>query len=120
MSGASPELEQGIDALKAVDGIQDVVVITRSGMFLAGNVPKPAHMETFVAMFAILLGSAETATSELKGELEEIIVNLEDSTVVVVSAGPKALVVAHVDKSAEIKSLVDDITVFSTTVEGNM
>ena len=50
-------------------------------------------METFVAMSAILLGSAETAISELKGDLENVLIELDRSRIVIEEAGNKALLV---------------------------
>lgn len=69
------------------------VVVSRSGMHIAGNPPEGVHLETFVAMSAILLGSAETAITELKGELEDVLVELDRSRIIVDSAGNKGLLV---------------------------
>jgi predicted regulator of Ras-like GTPase activity (Roadblock/LC7/MglB family) len=69
------------------------VVVSRSGMHIAGQAPDGVHLETFVAMSAILLGSAETAISELKGDLENILVELDRSRIVIESAGNKGLLV---------------------------
>ncbi len=69
------------------------VLVSRSGMHIAGSAPDGVHLETFVAMSAILLGSAETAISDIKGELDNILVELDRSRIIITSAGNKALLV---------------------------
>ena len=72
-------------------------------MHIAGAVPDNAHVETFVAMSAILLGAAETATSELKDELKEVTIHLKNSLIVINSVGPKALLVVKASGSASVE-----------------
>jgi predicted regulator of Ras-like GTPase activity (Roadblock/LC7/MglB family) len=90
--------------------ISSSLVVSRSGMHLAGQAPPGVHLETFVAMSAILLGSAETAISELKGELENVLVELDRSRIIIESAGSKAILVV-VTKSKE------DLTVLNSQVK---
>ena len=82
-----------LDEIKKLKGISSAILVSRTGTHLAGDLPEGAHAETFVAMFAILLGAAETATSELREGLSSICICLETSKVMVVSDGPKALYV---------------------------
>ncbi len=84
------------DILGELNNISEVVtsiVVSRSGMHISGDAPDGVHLETFVAMAAILLGSAETAISELKGELEDVFVELDRSRIIIDSAGNKGLLV---------------------------
>ncbi|UCG70450.1 MAG: roadblock/LC7 domain-containing protein [Thermoplasmata archaeon] len=81
------------------------VVVSRSGMHIAGNPPEGVHLETFVAMSAILLGSAETAITELKGELEDVLVELDRSRIIVDSAGNKGLLVVVTNTKDNFDSL---------------
>jgi predicted regulator of Ras-like GTPase activity (Roadblock/LC7/MglB family) len=90
-------LEEILDKIKQNEGISDAVLVSRSGMHIAGNVPKGAHAETFVAMSAILLGAAETATSELKEKLRIVSIMLEQSKVAIGVVSPKAVLVLKAD-----------------------
>jgi predicted regulator of Ras-like GTPase activity (Roadblock/LC7/MglB family) len=81
------------------------VVVSRSGMHIAGDPPEGVHLETFVAMSAILLGSAETAITELKGELEDVLVELDRSRIIVDSAGNKGLLVVVTNTKDNFDSL---------------
>ncbi|UCE37202.1 MAG: roadblock/LC7 domain-containing protein [Thermoplasmata archaeon] len=89
--------------------IESSVVVSRSGMHISGQAPDGVHLETFVAMSAILLGSAETAISELKGELENILVELDRSRIVIESAGNKGLLVVVTNTKDNFESLASKI-----------
>ena len=105
----SEQIEGEISELTNIDGISNVVAVSRSGMHIAGSLPEGAHLETFVAMAAILLGAAETATSELKDELSEILINLQNITLIVNSAGPKALLVVRIEDNSKISDILPSI-----------
>jgi len=95
-----PLIESVLNELKAREQVKDALVVSRSGMHIAGSPPPGAHLETFVAMSAILLGAAETATSELKESLQYLSVHLKDSKILIFSAGPKALLVTRIAADA--------------------
>ena len=107
--GDAGNIDKIIEDLKSNDGISEGVVVSRSGMHIAGEIPQGAHLETFVAMSAILLGAAETATSELKEELSEVLINLSKAVLAVHSAGPKALIVAELEDMEKVSSALKDI-----------
>ena len=87
-------VEEILDELhKSIPSVYEATVVSRSGMHIAGDSPKGVHLETFVAMSAILLGAAETATSELKDKLQYVAVELTRSRMVLTSAGNRALLV---------------------------
>lgn len=86
-------LEEILDKIKKTNGITDAVLVSRSGMHIAGDVPSGAHAETFVAMSAILLGAAETATSELKEKLNIVTIMLDNSKVAIGVVSSRAVLV---------------------------
>jgi len=69
------------------------LVISRSGMHIAGQPSEKTHSETFVTMAAILLSAAETAISEFKGELEDVYMDSDESRIIINRAGNKGLLV---------------------------
>lgn len=113
-------IESILHELEASEGIQDAVLVSRSGMHIAGTVPKGAHPETFVAMFAILLGAAETATSELKERLDSVVINLEGSKVVIANDGPKALFVFRMPKDADYRRLRQNLEKYAKRIEEHL
>ena len=100
-------LEEILDNIKHTGGITDAVLVSRSGMHIAGKVPPGAHAETFVAMSAILLGAAETSTSELKENLKIVTIMLERSKVAIGVVSPKAVLVLKSDLSESDEHLLD-------------
>src|SRR5713101_1446618 len=106
--------------LKAVPGVSDAVLVSRSGMHIAGSVPEGAHVETFVAMFAILLGAAETATSELKERLDNVVIELEASRILIINDGPKAIFVLRTSRSADVDAVRAEVTKFSKRIEEHL
>jgi predicted regulator of Ras-like GTPase activity (Roadblock/LC7/MglB family) len=102
-------IESILDEVKKLEGVSSAVLVSRTGVHIAGALPEGAHAETYVAMFAILLGAAETATSELNEGLRNICICLETSKVLIVSDGPKALYVVTASKDADEDDIIDDL-----------
>jgi len=115
-----PALEGILKEMQAVPGVSDAVLVSRSGMHIAGAVPQGAHAETFVAMFAILLGAAETATSELKERLDNVVVELESSKILIVNDGPKAIFVLRTSRGADVDSVRTEVARFTKRIEEHL
>lgn len=100
-------IEMLLEDIKENPEIENVTLVSRSGMHIAGEVPKNSHRETFVAMSAILLGSAETATSELEDELSYVLVELKNSKILILNSGPSALLVTKLKRDSDIDEIID-------------
>ena len=111
------ELEEVLDEVRSIPSVYEVTVVSRSGMHIAGDAPKGVHLETFVAMSAILLGAAETATSELKDKLQYVSIELQRGKMVLTSAGARALLVLTAAKDADTKELAARARDFALRVE---
>jgi len=104
------ELKPSLRALRQSCGAIASAVISRDGLVIAADVPEGVSMETFGIMCATLLGAASTAHSELRvGTPHHVIVEAEDTKMVLVGAGRKALIVAVIgrkgDTAAAMKKL---------------
>jgi predicted regulator of Ras-like GTPase activity (Roadblock/LC7/MglB family) len=111
------------DILGELNNNQDVassILVSRSGMHIAGKSPDGVHLETFVAMSAILLGSAETAISDIKGELENILVELDRSRIVISSAGNKALLVVVTSTKDNFPTILSQIKKASEDIAASL
>jgi len=113
-------IETILHELEKTEGIEDAILVSRNGTYIAGTVPKGAHIETFAAMFAILLGAAENSTSELKEVLDTVVINLESSKMVIVHAGPKALMVLHMSRSADSSGTKRTVEKYVGRIEENL
>jgi predicted regulator of Ras-like GTPase activity (Roadblock/LC7/MglB family) len=102
-------LEEILEGIEKINGVSDALLVSRSGMHIAGDVPKGAHTETFVAMSAILLGAAETATSELKEKLNHVSIELDRSCIVINTISARALLVLKLAQDAQISKVLQEI-----------
>ncbi len=110
-------IENVLKGIESVKGVANVVLVSRSGMHLAGPVPKGAHLETFSAMFAILLGAAETATTEINEKLDYVVLSLAGSRMLVINDGPKALMILRLTEEANIEPIMEEINKSSKKLE---
>jgi predicted regulator of Ras-like GTPase activity (Roadblock/LC7/MglB family) len=95
-------IDKILDEVRSIPSVYEATVVSRSGMHIAGDSPRGVHLETYVAMSAILLGAAETATAEMKDKLQYVSVELSRGKMVLTSAGTRALLV--VTSSHEIQT----------------
>lgn len=113
-------LEEVLDEIRSVPSVYEATVVSRSGMHIAGDAPKGVHLETFVAMSAILLGAAETATSELKDKLQYVAIELSRGKMVLVSAGGRALLIVTASKDMPTPELAAKAKEFAAKIENKI
>ncbi len=112
-----PQLQKIVREIEEHSNIQDATIVSRSGMHIAGDIPRGVHMETYVAMSAILLGAAESATSELHDRLKFILVQLDGGKFVLAPAGNRALLVIRATDDANPEELAELTKNFSELIE---
>lgn len=81
--------------LKSIGGVEACAAASRDGLLIRASMGKEYFVESLVAMSATILGAAETATTQVeKGVPNRVIVESDSGTLIVVGAGPKALLIA--------------------------
>lgn len=93
-------IEHVDEILRELNGNPNVLaslMILKSGMLVAGQLPEEAHLETFVVMASLMISAAESATSDLKGEFENVYVELDRARIIIESAGKKGVLVVITD-----------------------
>ena len=113
-------IESILHEIEKSEGIEDAILVSRNGTYIAGSVPDGVHVETFAAMFAILLGAAENSTSELKEVLDIVVTNLDASKMVIVHGGPKALLVLRMPKPADSQGIKRAMEKYLARIEENL
>ncbi len=108
-----PKIEEILREIEALEGVNEAILVSRSGMYIAGKLPTSVHPETYASMFAVLLGAADTASAELKETLSSVVVNLENSRLVAIPDGPKAIYVLRISKELKIHRLKGILAPFS-------
>lgn len=96
-------LESILRELEQNEGVQEAMLVSLAGTYLAGSFPQGVHVDTFGSMFAVLIGSAETVTAETKDTLESVVIHSKSSQYLIVHAGRKALLVMRIPMSADAK-----------------
>ena len=114
------QLEDVLHTMESVDGIDNAVIVSRSGMHIAGNVPPGAHTETFVAMSAILLGAAETATSEIKEQLDDVIISLAHSKIFIKTISTRGILVMKLKRDAPMENIENLIATYIGKLESGL
>ncbi len=94
-------LESILRDIEQSEGVQEAMLVSLAGTYLAGSFPKGIHVDTFGSMFAVLVGSAETVTSEARDALESVIINAKTTRYLIVHGGRKALLVLRIPPSAD-------------------
>jgi len=100
--GIDTELKPALRALRDEFGAFASAIVSRDGLIIAGDIPDDMSGETFGIMCATLLGAACTANSELKASTPiGVVVESEDSIMILVGAGRKALIVAAMPREID-------------------
>ncbi|MCJ2540893.1 MAG: roadblock/LC7 domain-containing protein [Candidatus Thermoplasmatota archaeon] len=104
MASPNKAIREVLNELRSLGEISNAAVVSRSGMLIDGDAPDNIHMETFGAMMAIMLGAAETATSEAQETLQHIDLELSQTHLVLMGAGQRILLACFIsDKTARDK-----------------
>jgi predicted regulator of Ras-like GTPase activity (Roadblock/LC7/MglB family) len=100
MASPNKAIREVLNELRSVGEISNAAVVSRSGMLIDGDAPDNVHMETFGAMMAIMLGAAETATSESGETLQHINIELTSTDLILMGAGQRILLACFVSEKA--------------------
>jgi predicted regulator of Ras-like GTPase activity (Roadblock/LC7/MglB family) len=92
----TPALESILKEIEQNEGIHEAMLVSLAGTYLAGSFPKGVHVDTFGSMFAVLIGSAETVTSETRDVLDSVIIHSKSSQYLIIHGGRKALLVMRI------------------------
>jgi uncharacterized protein len=111
-------LENILNDLKHIGGIEASAVASRDGLLISSTVPRQFHADTFAAMAATMLGAAETATTELgKGIPERIIVESKYGKIIATGAGPKALLLVTTEPNASLGLILVEVAKTSEKIK---
>ena len=116
MNEMSP-VRSALDEIKKMDHVLDASLVSRGGMYVMGGPLKGLHRETYAAMSAIVIGAAETTSTELKDKLNNVTIELTEQTVILISIGPKYLLAILVDQGADNEKIVTQTRDVMSNVE---
>jgi predicted regulator of Ras-like GTPase activity (Roadblock/LC7/MglB family) len=89
--------------LKNIGGVEASIAASRDGLLIRANMPKEKFLASLAAMSATMLGAAETATTQVeKGLPTRVIVESEYGRLIIVGAGPKALLIILANSNSSL------------------
>lgn len=112
-----PRIQEILHEIESLEGVSEAILVSRSGMYIAGDLPPKVHRETYASMFAVLLGAADTATSEMDETLSSVVIHLERSKIVVIAKVPKALYVLRVARDVNVDRLKETLGRYTSRLE---
>lgn len=98
------DLDQMLDTLAGIEGVQAAVVASRDGLVIAGRQNQESDsLEAIGAMSASLVSTLDSMASDLgRGAVSQAIVELEDGLAVVQPAGALAVLTLLVGSSLNL------------------
>jgi predicted regulator of Ras-like GTPase activity (Roadblock/LC7/MglB family) len=113
-------LESVLKEIEQHEGIQEAMLVSLAGTYLAGTFPKGVHVDTFGSMFAVLIGSAETVTAEMKDSLESVVIHSKQSDYLIVHGGRKALLVMRLPTGGDPQDLATAVEKYISRIEEHL
>jgi predicted regulator of Ras-like GTPase activity (Roadblock/LC7/MglB family) len=108
--------QETIEKLKAAmfrlreSGVEASAVISRDGTMIAADTAPGEEHKVFAAMYAAMLGAAETATSELKlGVPRRVILEIGKRKIIAMGTGPIAMGVSVLGPKAQYATALSEI-----------
>ena len=86
--------------------VTDALLMTKTGMFVLGSMRRSTSIERFLGMSAILMGSAEAFSIELKDKVKGVVVRTKNSKIAITNVSDNIiLVVKFLGKRDDLKFL---------------
>ena len=100
-------LDAALAELSNAGNVDASVITSREGLLMTSRVPPEVDDKIIGALFASVTGAAETATVEMKrGAVDRIIIGAKEGQVVLMPAGPKAILGVLVRRGAPNLGLI--------------
>jgi predicted regulator of Ras-like GTPase activity (Roadblock/LC7/MglB family) len=114
------KIQDFILKISAVEGITSCALVSRDGIMLGNAIPGEFNEPWFAAMTATLFASAESATGIVKAPAPEVVsIAGGETSLVVLGAGEKILIVAILDKKMERPRAISELEVIAREIGGS-
>ncbi len=118
MASAAPSA--AVMDLKARIAAIATSLISRDGLVLGAALQPGMYADVFGVMCATIFGAAATANSELGRALpERIVISGDDSTLIIMPSGGKAILVVVLDGGVDPEKVLDVVAQFATVLGSN-
>ncbi len=105
--------------IKNIRGVEACAAASRDGLLIRAVMRKQLSLDSLAAMSATILGAAETATTQAeKGVPNRVIVETEYGRLIVIGAGPKALLIIISNPDAMLGSMLLELEKSAAKLRG--
>ena len=73
-----------LNEIRDMASVTDALLMTKTGMFVQGSMRRSTSLERFLGMSAILMGSAEAFSIELKDNVKGVVVRTKSSKIAII------------------------------------
>jgi len=92
MASKEEQLEEPLEAMKDIQGVEGAAVVRRDGLLIVSNLPQDVDSDQLAAMTASTVGSGETASQTLQiGGVQQVTVESEDGKLISTGAGDEGI-----------------------------
>lgn len=97
------KLDDVLADLLQVGQVKACGIVSKEGLLISARTPPDVDARIFSALCSTIMGAAEAASNQMTtGEVSEISLKTEKGTIVLIPAGPKAILTALTDIDAQI------------------
>ena len=103
MKNKEEELKKLLDEFQSAKDVKGAAVVRRDGLMVLSSLPEDVNSKAVAAMAAAIVGTGETASSELNiGKLNQIVVESANGKLISIGAGPDIILTALVEPKANM------------------
>ena len=102
-------LSKELEKLQTVAGIIGTVIVNNNGLTIISKLPRGIDERRFGALAATMYGAMETASTTLGEQLINLTVEFEDSQLIVLNVGQKAIFVSLLELNIDLGLILIEI-----------
>jgi predicted regulator of Ras-like GTPase activity (Roadblock/LC7/MglB family) len=112
------KLDDVLSSLLQVGQIKACAIVSKEGLLINSRTPPDVDARIFSAHCSTIMGAAEAASNQMKtGSVSEISLKTEQGTIVLIPAGPKAILTALTETEAQIGLILFEMESHAKQVE---
>lgn len=113
------KLDDVLSALIQVGQIKACGVVSKEGLLMNSRTPPDVDARIFSALCSTIMGAAEAASGQMNtGIVSQISVKTEKGTIVLIPAGPKAILTVLTDPEAQLGLIFFEMETRAAQVDG--
>ncbi|MDY6777430.1 MAG: roadblock/LC7 domain-containing protein [Candidatus Nanohaloarchaea archaeon] len=118
MASKEDKLQEAIDGLEDIEGVEGAAVVRRDGLLIVSSFPEDTEVDQIAAMTASVVGSGETASETLSiGDVDQVTIEAEEGKLVSTGAGDEGILAVLTDPEINMGLLLVEMRKAAGNVE---